>query len=485
MMAERIAALFTSLLLQAHFVAAFLSPNAQIASNAALRHSRRMVLPSPLGPKRFMLENSSSDGTAHNIHRLLSSSLVSDYAVRINAEKDLGSDVYTSSWEFHPLQNWKPWNPSTNDNNILELDALDDCAKPSFGDSSTAIQTISCTWEGPYDDQWYIEVDDENAEDLPKELVCIMSRVLVQSAASRIASLNHQSSLLHLTLPTLTGETFQEFQCSQLIPALGEGNDIGIRQLFQPLNADYANMEIVDMVNQNGDILGSLPRPFVHTYNILHRGIGMIVSQDVSILDRENFRNTMPNIYVHQRTDTKRIFPSMYDMFVGGVSCRGESAELTAAREVAEELGLKGALEFHQDMTKTNPLSAELFKCVVCTGYNRCVVSMFAYQCISTEENISWQEEEVQWGEFVPYHVIEAAAALSIARLKANGSLPMSSFSNLEDGTQITDDQIEDAKKQYTSQAWDTWDFVPDGLLVWEAFLQWSHSLKISEMSTY
>ena len=109
---------------------------------------------------------------------------------------------------------------------------------------------------------------------------------------------------------------------------------------------------------------------------------------------------------------------------------------------------------------------------------------MFAYQCVTAEEKISWQEEEVQWGEFVPYHVVEAASTLSIARLKANGSLPINSFRDLEDGTQITEEKREELKKQYTSQEWDTWDFVPDGLMVWEAFLQWFQHMKIAETST-
>jgi 8-oxo-dGTP pyrophosphatase MutT (NUDIX family) len=227
-------------------------------------------------------------------------------------------------------------------------------------------------------------------------------------------------------------------------------------------------MEIVDMVNEQGQILGSLPRPFVHTWNILHRGIGMIVSQEINILD-----GGKPNIYVHQRTDTKRIFPSLYDMFVGGVSCRGESSQLTAAREVAEELGLRGALEYRRDESKFNPLSSELFQCTICTAYNRCVVSMFAYQCLS-EESVRWQEEEVQWGEFVPYDVVEVAAALSIDRLVGGaywpGGIPSS------EGVQLNE-KIDYVKKQYANdQAWETWDFVPDGLLVWEAWLKWFKS---------
>jgi hypothetical protein len=43
---------------------------------------------------------------------------------------------------------------------------------------------------------------------------------------------------------------------------------------------------------------------------------------------------------------TKRIFPSLYNMFVGGASCWGKGARMTVAQEVAEELGLKHAIDF-------------------------------------------------------------------------------------------------------------------------------------------
>ncbi|KAL3802436.1 hypothetical protein ACHAWO_004738 [Cyclotella atomus] len=397
---------------------------------------------------------------------IASSSLASDYAIRINPpvftshENELGSGVYTSTWHFHLLDSWEP------NSGRVDLSALNDCAQPTMSESTP--DRISCSWEGPYDNQWYIEIDAKGV-DLPKELACIMSRIMVQSAASHIATIHDPSSLLHLTVPTTTGETFQEFQCSQLVPTTGEGNDIGIRQLFQPLNADYANMELVDAVNQQGEILGSLPRPFVHKWNILHRGIGMIVSQDASILDGGN-----PNVYVHQRTDTKRIFPSLYDMFVGGVSCRGESPEVTAAREVAEELGLKGALEYQQDVTRFNPLSPELFKCTVCTAYNRCVVSMFTYQCMTDSESISWQEEEVQSGQFVNYDVVEVAAAISIDRLAQRDEWPGVAFEI--DASEISEN-VANLKKQYgNNQVWESWDFVPDGLLVWVAWLKWLNS---------
>lgn len=457
------AATILASLLQVRRSAAFLSPNTSgfaSASRAAAHQGHRPA------SRRYTSGTSLAGETpSKTSNALASSSLASDYAIRINPpvfsshENELGSGTYTSTWEFHPLQNWEQ---STD---VLDLRALNDCAQSTS--SHTTPDMMSCSWEGPYDNQWYVELDWKAAE-LPKELICIMSRIMVQSAASHIRSSNNgQSSLLHLTIPTMTGETFQEFQSSQLVPDQGEGNDLGIRQLFQPLNADYANMELNDMVNQNGEILGSVPRPFVHSWNILHRGIGMIVSQDANMLD-----GGKPNVYVHQRTDTKRIFPSLYDMFVGGVSCRGESAKLTAAREVAEELGLKGALDHHQDPARFNPLSDELFKCTVCTAYNRCIVSMFTYQCLTDRENISWQEEEVQWGQFVPYEVVEVAAALSINRMIESGTWPGGVFDI--DRTE-TNEKVEHLKKEYGNhqQLWESWDFVPDGLLVWEAWLQW------------
>lgn len=220
----------------------------------------------------------------------------------------------------------------------------------------------------------------------------------------------------------------------------------------------------------------------------------MIVSRDVSILDNDGGgygnNNNKPNVYVHQRTDTKRIFPSLYDMFVGGVSCRDECAELTAARELAEELGLRGALNYYEkkevvggesnensSSSKQNPLSSELFRCTIGTAYNRCVVSVFAYQCLTNVESIQWQKEEVQWGEFVPYDVVEVAAALSVDRLKASGTW----HGNDDSGIHISEmmEKIQVLKNEYTyDQAWESWDFVPDGLLVWEAWLKWYNKLE-------
>eukprot|EP00977_Amphora_coffeiformis_P009424 scaffold2179_cov165-Amphora_coffeaeformis.AAC.28 len=220
--------------------------------------------------------------------------------------------------------------------------------------------------------------------------------------------------------------------------------------------------EWVEMTDQSGKPLGMVPRPLVHTHNLLHRGIGMFVTKDRSIfLNNSEDGEILPDLYLHQRTATKRIFPSLYDMFVGGVSSAGESSRVTAQREVAEELGLRQA-----DHLSATPL----LTCVVCTGYNRCVVDLYEYVMDTTTESISWQAEEVAWGSFCSYDIIEAAADRSIQRLEAKHAWPGSSpaIQSPRKGELVGHRSTSDR-----NDAWKEWDFVPDGLLVWEAWLHW------------
>ena len=62
--------------------------------------------------------------------------------------------------------------------------------------------------------------------------------------------------------------------------------------------------------------------------NILHRNVLVVV------------RRTSGAVVVHQRSDWKDIFPSMWDLAFGGVPNVGESDVDAAVRELAEEAGL-------------------------------------------------------------------------------------------------------------------------------------------------
>lgn len=86
--------------------------------------------------------------------------------------------------------------------------------------------------------------------------------------------------------------------------------------------------EEVDWCTEDAKVLGILPRALVHEFNLIHRGIGVLVFNQES------------EIFVHKRSSTKRLFPSMIDMFVGGVSSAGESSVATLLRELDEELNL-------------------------------------------------------------------------------------------------------------------------------------------------
>ncbi len=239
----------------------------------------------------------------------------------------------------------------------------------------------------------------------------------------------------------------------------------GVEQLFDGLVDPSDEIEWVEMVTENGHSLGKVPRRLVHSFNLLHRGIGLFVTKDRPI---NSYQCDNLSIYVHRRSATKRIFPSLYDMFVGGVSLADEPPEVTARREVAEELGLSRALD------DTDALTGPILKCIVCTAYNRCVVTLFSYTMKSHDETVTWQEEEVDWGCFVPYPVIVAAADRSIQRFANKQAWPGTypPFQSSCKGSLAPDTEHEE-------DSWTDWDFVPDGLLVWEAWLRYFEGKKI------
>lgn len=93
-----------------------------------------------------------------------------------------------------------------------------------------------------------------------------------------------------------------------------------------PLPAD----ELIDIVDEHDRVVGQARRGDAYARGLRHRCAFILV------------RDAAGRIFVHRRTATKLVFPSMYDMFVGGVVGAGESYDAAAARESAEELGVTG-----------------------------------------------------------------------------------------------------------------------------------------------
>ncbi|WP_149180573.1 NUDIX domain-containing protein [Streptomyces sp. TRM49041] len=88
--------------------------------------------------------------------------------------------------------------------------------------------------------------------------------------------------------------------------------------------------ELLDVVDEHDEVAGQLPRGEVYARGLRHRCVFVLV------------RDADDRIFVHRRTAAKLVFPSLYDMFVGGVVGAGETYDAAALREAEEELGVRG-----------------------------------------------------------------------------------------------------------------------------------------------
>ncbi len=142
--------------------------------------------------------------------------------------------------------------------------------------------------------------------------------------------------------------------------------------------------ELVDLIDANDRVIGTATRREVRTRNLLHRGVGIICF------------NGRGEVHVHRRTETKDVFPGMYDMFVGGVVASGESYDGAARREIAEELGISG------------PRPERLFAHLYEGDRNRSLIQVYR---VVWDGPIVHQEEEIAWGAWIPERDLERWAA--------------------------------------------------------------------------
>jgi isopentenyldiphosphate isomerase len=140
--------------------------------------------------------------------------------------------------------------------------------------------------------------------------------------------------------------------------------------------------ELVDLVDRANQVVGQAERRRVRRENLLHRGVGILV------------QNAAGQVYVHQRTATKDVFPSLFDMFVGGVVASGESYDEAARREALEELGVAGEPEF-------------LFEHLYEGPRNRSFIRVYR---VRWDGPITHQESEIVWGEWLDHDRLEGWA---------------------------------------------------------------------------
>lgn len=140
--------------------------------------------------------------------------------------------------------------------------------------------------------------------------------------------------------------------------------------------------EILDIVDEHDRVVGRAPRGEVYARGLRHRCAFVLV------------RDAEDRVFVHRRTADKLVYPSLHDMFVGGVVGAGESYDDAALREAEEELGVTGL-----------PRPEHLFKFLYDDGAGHTWWSA-VYQ-VRCDLPVRPQAEEVAWYGFLSEGEVE------------------------------------------------------------------------------
>lgn len=90
--------------------------------------------------------------------------------------------------------------------------------------------------------------------------------------------------------------------------------------------------ELLEVVDEDDRVLRLESRRMIHLQGLLHRAVHVILSRaDGSIV-------------LQRRASTKDHYPGWWDLSVGGHVAPGEAYEQAAVREMAEEMGVRGAM---------------------------------------------------------------------------------------------------------------------------------------------
>ncbi|WP_274556433.1 NUDIX hydrolase [Streptomyces spiramyceticus] len=135
--------------------------------------------------------------------------------------------------------------------------------------------------------------------------------------------------------------------------------------------------EILDIVDEYDEVVGQAPRGEAYARGLRHRCVFVLA------------RDGEGRYFVHRRTPVKLVFPSLYDMFVGGVVGAGESYDDAALREAEEELGVSGL-----------PRPVPLFKFLYESGDGVQTWWSYVYE-VRCDLPVNPQVEEVAWHGFL------------------------------------------------------------------------------------
>jgi isopentenyldiphosphate isomerase len=117
-----------------------------------------------------------------------------------------------------------------------------------------------------------------------------------------------------------------------------------------------ASEERVDIVDRNDNVLYQCTRKEMRAKVLCHRAVFIAVV------------NSSGELLIHQRSALKDLWPSYWDIAVGGVVAAGESYDSAALRELDEEVGITGVPLTPLGMgTYTDTMVSLVGKCFIAT----------------------------------------------------------------------------------------------------------------------
>ncbi len=121
-------------------------------------------------------------------------------------------------------------------------------------------------------------------------------------------------------------------------------------------------MEELYHVAKDDSVVGRVERDQAHDKSILHRsGIVFVVRPDGKIL-------------IQNRSPSKRIFPSCYDCSCAFHVTFGESYDEAAKRELREETGITGVLEYLGKFSHYDPPENQIVAVFKCQSHEQIVI---------------------------------------------------------------------------------------------------------------
>jgi isopentenyldiphosphate isomerase len=142
-------------------------------------------------------------------------------------------------------------------------------------------------------------------------------------------------------------------------------------------------LDLVDIIDEAGRTIDTVPRREMRARRLPHRCTYVLVF------------NGRGELFIHLRTPLKDLYPSHWDVTIGGVLVAGEKLDAGAEREVLEELGV---------VVRPEPLFPFRY------ADNLTVVQAMVYR-VHHDGPFRLQPEEVVRGEFVTLLDIPARAA--------------------------------------------------------------------------